>query len=677
MSNDLTKVSSSDFYRKKLHDLQASWMVTYQGMASDFAFASGGKQMWERSVISQRSGRPTISIPLIQPYVDRIVAPTRVHPPGMAVRTEDKGVESLINGLIRGIERASSATDAYANALKCAVTGGLGWLYLSVEKDHENLVLRIKSTLDPTAIMIDPTSTCIDGSDAQYACYRGFMGKSQAVREFGPEAANNPIENGISQMTYNLPQDTVLDCIWYTIEKGGMRITRTVGEKEVYNQFFERVSYLPVVPVIGEQLFGSDGRRYGGLVRRAKDINTSINITASNVMELVAMAPKSPWIVASESVENYKVAWETANTENHAYLPFKHKDKDGEPLPVPQRLDNSPQTQALQGVAEYFMSLLGKVTGISDAMLGGLETAQESGKSLIARMEAAEGASSQYLDHLMSSITQLARVLIEMVPLVYEGNRSLVLIDDNGNSTRVRGDVRQLITNEILDMLDVDVESGPQMELQRKRASEALSQIIQSAGDKSVALLDLWADTQNLPNATEVKNRIKKMLPPELTMGEGEGEESANPQMMQMMQQVQQQMAEKDTTIQTLEGYVSQLQAQVNSQQQIYEMEMRKAEIQAEVTLQKTQMEIASRKEIELLKSGSEDMRLATKLSAEQEKQVADIIAKMMLKNQEAVHAVDHKVLDLGISAAKLPGYVQDDVAKAKENVENFQKPEM
>lgn len=663
--------NSSEKYKSKLNELISSWSVTYQQMASDFAFASGGAGMWDKQNLSirQTQNKPIISLPLIQPYVDRIVAPIRVHPPGMAVRTEDPGLETLVNGLIRGIEKASSSTDRYAQALKCAATGGLGWLYLSVEDDIDGPVIRIKSTSDPTVIMLDPLCSCLDGRDAQYACYRGYMSKDQARRQWGEEAATSPIDAGISQMTVSVPTNSVLDCIWYMLEKDGMRITRTVGKKEVYNQLFEGVHYLPVVPVIGEELFGSDGRRYGGLVRRAKDVNQSINFTASNVMELVAMAPKSPWITPWEGVENFRDVWATANTEPHAYIPYKHKDKDGDLIPTPQRLDNSPQTAALQTVADWMMGMMGRVTGISDAMLGGLETANESGKSLIARMEAAEGASSQYIDHLTTSITQLARVLVEMLPIVYAGERSLVLIDDAGRSTRVKGNVMSILTSEAVTMLDVEVESGPSMELKRKNAAEALSQIITTAGDKGFALIDLWAETQNLPNAQKVQDRIKKLMPPELMQDGSEGEGAPDPQAMELLQQAQETVQQKDQTIQYLESALTQLQTQVASNEQLAQLELRKAEIQAQVSLQKTQMEIDSKREIEMMKQGSEDVRLATKLSSEQQKQVADIIAKMMLENQKTVNSVKGDVASTAIEGmeqhAKVPGYVLDDVSKA------------
>lgn len=657
-------------YSNKLNELQGAWQVTYNHMAQDLGFVSGGAGMWNKDVLNARQGRsrPIVSLSLIQPYVDRIVAPVRVHPPAMAVRTEDRGIESLVNGIVRGIEKASSATDAYANSLKGAVTCGLGWLYLSVDEENGEPVLRIKSTTDPTTMLIDPLCNCIDGRDAQYACYRGYMSKAQAINTWGTDAGESPLERGVGSMMYNVPHNAVLDCIWYELEKDGLRITRTVGIKEVYNQLFEGVSYLPVVPVIGEQLFGTDGRRYGGVVRRARDINESINVTASNMMELVAMAPKSPWVGPAEAFENYKDAWATANTEPHAYLPYKSRDSNNNPLERPQRMDNSPQTQALQSVAEYFMSMLGRVTGVSDAMLGGLETATESGKSLIARMEAAEGATSQYIDHLTTSITQLARVMIQMLPIVYSNERSLVIIDDNGRSARVRGNLSTIMTSDVVEMLDVEVESGPHMELKRKSASEALSQIISVSGEKGIALLDLWADTQDLPNAIAVKDRIKKLLPAELFAEEGEAQE-LDPQAIEALQAAEEAVAQKDQTIQYLEGLITQLQAQVNSQEYLGQIELRKEEMRTERELAKSKLQAESDMQIELIKQGSLDQRKAIELSSKKDNQILEMEIDMRKENQKVINEAQLKQLDVNVEpTAKLPGYILDDVSEVINN---------
>lgn len=656
---DLTKkeVYQDKGYQRKLEQLTSAWSVTYQAIESDLNFLCGGSNMYDSVVYNARRqySMPILAVNLTSPYVDRIVAPIRSHPPGMGVRCKNNKLQKGINGVLRGIERASSATDAYAQALTQSSAGGLGWLRLAVEEDRQGLpVLRIRSVPNFASIYIDPCSICIDGSDARYAVHHGYMDKDLAKELYGEEATKK--QNLGAVVGYSIPDSAVIDCTWYELENGGLRITRTVGTKEVFNEFYENVGYLPIVPVKGEQLFNRDSQRsLGGIVNKTRDLNQSINLTASNIMMLVSMAPKSPWIVAKEAVNGHQQTWATMNTDPHAYVMWNHMDKDGQPIPAPMRLDNSPQTQALQTTAEWLQSLLGRTTGITDAMLGGLESAGESGKALIARMEASESATAMYIDHLTSSITQLTRVCIELIPHVYKGVRKISIVDDHGRSSQETVDLSQIITPEVIDELEAQVESGPSMELQRKVATQALETMIGQAGDKGALFLDLWAENQNLPNQEDVIKRIKKLLPPELSQEEELDEngnpvqEQIDPRAQQALMSAQEALQMKDQTIDQLMAQMAQLQQQVNSQQELINADLTKTQMLIQKDLTIKQMDIDSKR-----------TDLIIKTSAEEEKQVNQFKADLAKANHQAL-INDHDVhTNLNIDVNKAPPVIPE-----------------
>ena len=146
---------------KNLHDnklkvLESAWGSTYSQMASDFTFASGGEGMWDSTLHASRVAEEmtNISLPLLPPYIDKVVSGVRMSPPSMAVKTEDQELQEIINGVLRGIEKAITASSAYVGAMKCAVTAGLGWLFWAVETENGLPVLRLKTATDPTAIML-------------------------------------------------------------------------------------------------------------------------------------------------------------------------------------------------------------------------------------------------------------------------------------------------------------------------------------------------------------------------------------------------------------------------------------------------------------------------------------------------------------------------------------------
>jgi len=652
----------NNIHDNKLRVLESAWSTTYSEMADDFNFASGGKGMWDATVYNSRKNKrmANISLPMIPPYIDKVVSGVRMSPPSMAVKTENEELQELVNGVLRGIEKASTASSAYVGAMKCAVTAGLGWLFWAVESENGLPVLRLKTTTDPTAIMIDPLSTYLDGRDAQYAVNCNHMDKDLAVREFGEEAGHGSDMPFSSKLMFNVPSSAVLDCIWYIQEEGGVRITRMVGNHEAYNQFFEGLDGLPITPVVGEELLGDVDRRYGGLIKRGRDINESLNLTASNIMMLVASAPKTPFVLDPKSIEGHENTWASAPSENHSYLPVKTMDPTtNQPFITPYRLDNSAQTQGLQSVADWLQSLIGRTNGISDASLGGLETAQESGRSLIARMEQAEGATAMNVDNLMISITQLARVGLQMMPIVYNGLRSLVVIDEYGQSSRVEVDLGMILTPGIVQMLDVEISAGPHMEMKRKASSQALETMVTALGpDRGVGLMDIWADAQPLSDKQRIKKRMEKLLPPEL---QEEQEGDLPPEAMAMMQEAEQALAQKSKNIEALKGTITQLQAKVESQEVIAQVELEKANISAQTKIVDRQMQNENGIRKELIKQGSENQRLSAKLTADEQRQVDDFTADLIKQKQEAIQSVKSEVITEGIEqTARIPQYLQD-----------------
>ncbi len=652
----------NNIHDDKLRILESAWGTTYSAMAEDYAFVSGGEGMWDSTIHEARKskGMVSISLPMLPPYIDRVVAPLRTSPPSMAVRTENQKLQELVNGVLRGVEKASTASNAYVGAMKCAVTAGLGWLFWAVEDENGLPVLRLKTTTDPTAIMIDPLSTYTDGRDAQYAVNCSHMDKTEAVRLFGEQAGQGSDMPFSSKMTFNVPSSAVLDCIWYIMEDEGVRITRMVGNHEAYNQLFTGLDGLPITPVFGEELLGDTDRRFGGLVKRGREINESLNLTASNIMMLVAYAPKTPWILDPLSIEGNEGIWATAGTENHTYLPVKTiNPATNQPFMTPYRADNTAQTQGLQSVADWLQSLLGRTNGISDAMLGGLETAMESGKSLIARMEQAEGATAMNVDNVMTSITQLARIGIQMMPMVYNGTRSLVVIDEYGQSSRVDVDLGQVLTPEIVQMLDVEVGAGPHMEMKRKASSTALETMVTALGpDRGAGLMDIWADSQPIADKQKIKKRMEKMLPPEL---KDEEEGGVPPEVQAMMQEMEQSMQQKNQNIEALKGLITQQQAEINNQSDLIQVELEKAIINAQAKLEDRQLQNQNKKEVELIKQGSENERLSAKLTADEQRQVDDFTADLIKQKQEAMQEMKNTVVDVGVEqTAKIPKYLQE-----------------
>jgi hypothetical protein len=75
--------------------------------------------------------------------------------------------------------------------------------------------------------------------------------------------------------------------------------------------------------VLGDEI-DLDGRvDYRGIVRDARDQQRLYNFHVSSLVEAVGMAPRAPWVIAAGQFDGFEKIWKTANTEPHAYLPYK------------------------------------------------------------------------------------------------------------------------------------------------------------------------------------------------------------------------------------------------------------------------------------------------------------------------------------------------------------------
>ena len=124
--------------------------------------------------------------------------------------------------------------------------------------------------------------------------------------------------------------------------------------------------WIPVIRVVGNE-FQVDGRIFiSGIVRNAKDAQRMYNYWTSQEAEMLALAPKAPFIGYGGQFEGYEFQWKTANTQNWPYLEVNADVTDGQGavLPLPQRAAPPlPQTgliQAKLGASEDIKTTTGQ-----------------------------------------------------------------------------------------------------------------------------------------------------------------------------------------------------------------------------------------------------------------------------------------------------------------------------
>jgi hypothetical protein len=408
----------------------------------DLRFYAGSPDnhwQWPADVLATRgavqgqtiNARPTLTINKLPQHVRQVTNDMRQNRPGARVIPVDDDadveVADIFNGMIRHIEYISDADVAYDTACENQVAYGEGYITLMTEYCDENTFdqdIKIGRIRNSFSVYMDPLIQDPTGADAKYCFITEDLTKAEYERQYPDAAPISTLQSlGVGDQSISnwLNEDTVRIASYYYIDYDKTKLNLYPGNQSAFEGTPEdkmlkgmfgkpvksrmserpRVMYckingyeileqkewagkwIPVIRVVGNE-FEVDGRLYvSGLVRNAKDAQRMYNYWVSQEAEMLALAPKAPFIGYGGQFEGYEDKWKTANTNNWPYLEVNPDVTDGQGavLPLPQRaqppMASSGLLQAKAGASEDIKS----TTGQYNASLG-MGSNERSGKAI-------------------------------------------------------------------------------------------------------------------------------------------------------------------------------------------------------------------------------------------------------------------------------------------------------
>jgi hypothetical protein len=564
----------------------------------DKRFARLGEQ-WDDSVKHQREidGRPCLTINKLPAYIRQVVNDSRQNKPAIKCHPVDSESDTdtaeILNGLIRNIEYTSNADIAYDTALEDAVTMGFGYWRVNIEHAHDDtfdMDLCIERVANPFSIYADPDSDCADSSDWNCAFVTELVTKDEFERRWkDKEQANwdsyehlaepwidsekilvcEYWERKLSNKTIvQLSDGTVLDEDAYKEHQEiydvlGITVTNTreVESHKVMQHILTGAEvleskewsgrYIPIIPVYGDEV-NIEGKRYfRSLIRDAKDSQRQFNFWRTNATEMMALAPRTPFIGKKGAFNSDIEKWNTANVKNHPFIEY-----DGIEPPMRQPFPQPPvgMIQEAMNAADDIKSII----GIFDAGMGaqGNET---SGKAILARQRESDTSTFHFIDNLSRAIRHTGRILVDLIPSVYNGQRIVRILGEDKKPTNVPLGTPTTTpkgVEKIFDLTvgkyDVTVETGASFSTKREEAANQMLELIRVMPQAAGLISDLLVKNLDWNGSEEISERLAMMLPPEI--------KGQNPQMQAMQQQHQQQ-------IQMLQAQLSQASQQLQALQ--------------------------------------------------------------------------------------------------------------
>ena len=568
----------------------------------DVKFVRLGQQ-WPDSVKRDRERpgqeRPMLTINRLFQFRNQIINEIRQNRPGIKIRPvddkADKETAEIMQGLVRHIQDSSKADIAYDTAAEWQVDTGLGYFRIITdycEDDSFNQDIVIKRVVDPNKVYYDPESTEPDGSDARWA----FVIEDWALDEFKteyPDVDVTAFKDGVTGDRQGwFGKDFVRVAEYFEIESKPRTLVQlqdgsTAWKDEIPEEYQELIiaerksndkrckwykiggdkileqtelptSFIPVIPVLGNEVWVEGKRHVHGLTRFAKDPARQYNYMQSANTEVMALAPRAPYIAAEGQLDGYEQEWAMANRHNLSVLTYNPVSFGGTVIGAPQRQQPVTTNPGFESAMMRAVDDMKSSMGIFDASLGNRESNQ-SGKAILSQQRQANIGNFHFSDNLNRSIKQAGRIIIEMIPKIYDTQRVIRILGEDESPKQVKLNPEQpqpkievpnekggvdTIYNLNIGKYDLVVDTGPSYATKRQEAAESMMAFVQAdpavlqiAGDVIVRNMD-W------PGADEIADRIKAMLPPQVQQELKQGEEDGQPQIDPQVQQQMQQMAD-------------------------------------------------------------------------------------------------------------------------------------
>ena len=559
-------------------------------------------EQWPADVKRQREleGRPTLTINKMNAFIRQVVNDGRMNRPQIKVKGVDEKADphtaKVIEGLVRNIEYVSKADVAYDTALENAATMGWGYLRLAIDYEYDDTFdkgLRIKRVANPFSVYADPHSTEADSSDWNQAHVVEYLSKSEFKRKYkgaetvdwtasGYDGLKSPWQgddddvlvceawrreivkrkillmsdgNVVGEREYAQAKD-LFDAMGISVvnsrDANSYKITqRIMTGAEVLEENEWAGQYIPVIPIYGEEINVEGKRHWRGLVHDAVDAQRMFNYWRTNATEMVALAPKVPFI-GEEGSFDVDGNWDTANTKSHPYLMYK---KGSQP-PMRQPLDPG---QSIGAMSEAMAASddMKAIIGMYDASLGARSN-ETSGVAISARKKEGDVASFHFIDNLSRGIRHLGCCIIDLIPKVYNKERIIRILGEDGQESPIRiGEGKsEEDTNPMarvfdlsLGKYDVAVDTGPSFTTRREEMAVQMTEFVRSFPAAAPIIGDLLVKALDWQNSEEIAERLKAMMPQQAQGG-------MPPELEKMIGEGKAQIAALTEQTKTLEGQI-------------------------------------------------------------------------------------------------------------------------
>jgi hypothetical protein len=605
-------------------------------------------------------------------------------------------VADVITGIFKHIEVNSDADTAYDTAGEYAVRIGWGyWRVITdyVREDSFDQEIYIRPIDNPFSVYFDPNSIQPDGSDAEKVLITTLMSKDDFKIQYpGADDGGDFNQRGTGDFDPDWVQkEDIRVAEYFYVERkktkllllsDGTKVYKdeapspeilaaagimVVGERETMRKQIKWCKltgleileerdwsgrYIPVVPVYGQQLTVEDKRKKYGLVRNAKDAQRMYNYWQTSLTESIALAPKAKWLLAEGQDEGHENEWAQANIKSMPVLRYKQTDINGQQAPAPQRLQPEPPPAGVIAAAMSIDKDLQSVVGIFDPSQ--LPQGNMSGKAIRGQQVQQDMTNFHYYDNLVRSMKHTGRIILDLIPKIYDRERVLRIIGYDGKPemvtlnqrTQDEMGVEKVLNDVTVGEYDVYMDTGPGYQSKRQEAVEAMMPMISTNQELFNLAGDLVFRNMDFPGAEVIADRLAANNP----LAQIDEKSEIPPQIQMQLMQAQKQIADMQQMIAAME-----LEKQYRS-----DVEMLKQEGETKRKL----MDVTSRAyNTDTINEAKVNQQIMNS-QANQNKAELDAITKMLLKKMD-ISQLQQAIAEKDAEQAQVAAFAEREVNRS------------
>jgi len=649
---------------------------------NDFANSTDqSKGQWTEQARKQRKGRPVLQFNRIPTYLQHIANAGRQNKPSIKITAGDNGkpeTAEMLESRIRFIEYESDASTVFDTARDQQVSSGRGFIrILTEEVEGGKQVARLDRIDNQFSVIWGPHKK-YDASDADRCWVITYISKAQHKRDYGEKSLLNRTNfaefDGSDQWLNTGPDNEMVQIAEKFVKEydkdGECTVCRyVINGAEILDEGDFVTDDIPIVPQWGREALIDGAMRHLSLHNPGKDWQRLINLSGSNIAELIGKQPKNRYRAALGSIpKNLEDAYGSNSPQSILYY-LQEDPETGKRFEKPEVESSEPAIQAAAQLMQIAIEGLKASMGIYDASMG-QRSNETSGIAINRRKVEGEVTNYHFPSNEERTRKRVGQILIKMLSVLDKPGTTVPIRHENGKTELVPigteypdPKTKKTIVHVLTDAdYGVEVESGPSYANAVEQKEEAQGVMIQAAPELLFTELGVnWIRNSGRPGADEDAEALTRYInfkTPGLIPDKDQPQ--IPPQVAAQVQQLQQKL-------QTTDAFAQSLHEQIQTKQ---------VENAAKVEIQKsadaTRLEIARMQEetkrtLGLATIQSEEARLKLEQELGIVHKKVDIAHDRTMQEREHQHAKETQETDVAASAASQGAQLEHESTQAAE----------